>query len=128
MDGEGLIGDDDKKVPSKPDAPPSASTAQVGEKRKRDGDDDGDDPDMDKEDRPPSRKRQETPPRSISVFITEMLENGDLFGFICAVSNHRELVPNAVLWRFFLCCKCAANTRTAGSMSMKHRCEGRLLH
>ncbi|KAI0396987.1 kinase-like domain-containing protein [Xylariaceae sp. FL0594] len=46
---------------------------------------------------------QGTQPKSIMVFMTEMLENGDLFGFICKVNSHGERIPNAILWRFFLC-------------------------
>ncbi|KAI1815031.1 kinase-like domain-containing protein [Poronia punctata] len=32
-----------------------------------------------------------------------MLENGDLSEFICLVRDHKEKVPNTVLWRFLLC-------------------------
>lgn len=40
-----------------------------------------------------------------NVFITEMLENGDLSVFIKAVRQHGETIPNPILWRFLLCCK-----------------------
>ncbi|KAI3325204.1 kinase-like domain-containing protein [Xylariaceae sp. AK1471] len=41
--------------------------------------------------------------KSLITFVTEMLENGDLAHFLCMVQEHRETIPNEVLWRFFLC-------------------------
>ncbi|KAI0444161.1 kinase-like domain-containing protein [Xylaria telfairii] len=38
-----------------------------------------------------------------NVFITEMLENGDLAAFIKKVRQHREQIPNPILWRLLLC-------------------------
>lgn len=40
-----------------------------------------------------------------ALFMTEMLESGDLSQLIGAVRQHRERVPNAILWRLCLCCK-----------------------
>ncbi|KAI0532592.1 kinase-like domain-containing protein [Xylaria digitata] len=80
-------------------------------------DDDEDDDDDDDDDGIPSqrgRKRQAKPHASsskkvktgqlkLNVFITEMLENGDLTHFLQKVVQFNERTPNAVLWRFFLC-------------------------
>lgn len=38
-----------------------------------------------------------------NIFITEMLENGDLSNFLTTVRQHKERFPNAFLWRFCLC-------------------------
>ncbi|KAI1161567.1 kinase-like domain-containing protein [Nemania serpens] len=40
---------------------------------------------------------------SRALFITEMLENGDLSQLISAVRQHKERISNAILWRFCLC-------------------------
>ncbi|TGJ79966.1 hypothetical protein E0Z10_g8807 [Xylaria hypoxylon] len=50
-----------------------------------------------------SPKRAKTGRPTLNCFITEMLDNGDLSRFICKVQTHDEIIPNAVLWRFFLC-------------------------
>ncbi|KAJ2968376.1 hypothetical protein NUW58_g10235 [Xylaria curta] len=61
------------------------------------GEDDDEFPEPEEE----PEERKEVP--TANVFITEMLENGDLSCFISAVRHHGEKVPNAFLWRFLQC-------------------------
>ncbi|KAI0205327.1 kinase-like domain-containing protein [Astrocystis sublimbata] len=48
-------------------------------------------------------KRVKSNAAPLNVFITEMLENGDLASFIKKVRQWGDSIPNPVLWRFLLC-------------------------
>ncbi len=45
----------------------------------------------------------DTKPEPLDAMIMEYVPNGDLATFLKEVGSQHERIPNAVLWRFFLC-------------------------
>ncbi|KAI8949251.1 kinase-like domain-containing protein [Xylaria longipes] len=51
----------------------------------------------------PNTKRTKTGAPPVNIFITEMLDNGDLSSIIKKVRQHGDRIPNPILWSFLLC-------------------------
>ncbi|TRX93287.1 hypothetical protein FHL15_005866 [Xylaria flabelliformis] len=98
--GLGLV--DNESVHKDNTRNPDGSLKETPDSPVSSGEEDSDIDGGEDEDRPNSKRaRAEGPP--LNVFITEMLDNGDLASILKKVRQHKDRIPNPVLWRFLLC-------------------------
>lgn len=57
---------------------------------------------------------------SLEIMCIEYMKNGDMLRFMTRVGRVGMPVPNRVLWKIFICRKCALHAREAKSLS---RCD-----
>ncbi|KAI1747661.1 kinase-like domain-containing protein [Xylaria castorea] len=94
VDNEATYNDNTKNPDGSLKETPDSPVSSAEEDPDRDGDRDED---------MPNSKRVRSEGSPLNVFITEMLENGDLSSILKKVRQHRDHVPNPILWRFLLC-------------------------
>ncbi|KAI0490281.1 kinase-like domain-containing protein [Xylaria cf. heliscus] len=98
-DGLGLVGD--KVVINDTTRNPDGTLRRSPDSR--DTSDEDSDRNGDRNEELPNSKRVRSGEATLNCFITEMLDNGDLASFLKKVRQHRDKIPNPVLWSFLLC-------------------------